>query len=136
MAPGIFLLDSIGELAATYEVADLAFVGGSLVPRGGHNVVEAAQFGKAILVGPSTENFRDIIKVFLHAGALRVVNTKSLIPTVLQLLANTEERAALGARALEVMRSQQGATEKTISALLNLLAPSVPATEVHSESRA
>ena len=136
IASGIFLLDSIGELAGTYEVADLAFVGGSLVPRGGHNVVEAAQFGKAILVGPSTENFRDIIEVFLHADAVRVVNTKSLIPTVLQLLANAEERAALGARALKVMRSQQGATEKTIGALLNLLTPSVPATEVHSESRA
>ena len=136
IAPGIFLLDSIGELAAIYQVSELAFVGGSLVPRGGHNVVEAAQFGKAILVGPFTENFRDIIDIFLHADALRVVNTQSLVPTLLQLVANAEERAALGDRALEVMCAQQGATEKTVNALLNLLTSSVPATEVHSESRA
>ncbi len=136
IAPGVFLLDSIGELAAIYEVADLAFVGGSLVPGGGHNVVEAAQFGKAILVGPSTENFRDIIEIFRRADALRVVTPHSLASVVLQLLQDPDERAALGARALEVMRSQQGATEKTVSALLNLLTPSVAATEVHSESRA
>ena len=136
IAPGVFLLDSIGELAAIYEVADLAFVGGSLVPGGGHNVVEAAQFGKAILVGPLTENFRDIIEIFRRADALRVVTPHSLASVVLQLLQDPDERAALGARALEVMRSQQGATEKTVSALLNLLTPSVAATEVHSESRA
>ncbi len=64
IAGGIFLLDTIGELASLYEFADIAFVGGSLVPRGGHNVLEAAQFGAAILVGPHTENFRDIVDVF------------------------------------------------------------------------
>ncbi len=134
--PGIFLLDTIGELAGLYEVADIAFIGGSLVPRGGHNVVEAAQFGKAILVGPSTENFRDIIEVFRRADALRVVDANSLTPTVLQLLADSNGCAALGRRALEVMRSQQGATAKTINAMLKLLTPSAAAVEVHSESRA
>ncbi len=73
IAGGVFLLDSIGELASLYEFADLAFVGGSLVPRGGHNVLEAAQFGTPILVGPYTENFRDIIEFFRKADALRVV---------------------------------------------------------------
>ncbi len=73
LAAGVFLLDSIGELASLYEFADLAFVGGSLVPRGGHNVLEAAQFGTPILVGPYTENFRDIVEVFRAADALRVV---------------------------------------------------------------
>ena len=78
----IFLLDSIGELAGFYEFADLAFIGGSLVPRGGHNVLEAAQFGAPILVGPHTENFRDIIDIFRQADALRVVSPQSLTSTV------------------------------------------------------
>jgi 3-deoxy-D-manno-octulosonic-acid transferase len=118
---GVFLLDSIGELASLYEFADVAFVGGSLVPRGGHNVLEAAQFGSPILVGPHTENFRDIIDVFRRADALCVVSTQSLTATVLHLLESPDERAAMGHRAFEVMRSQQGATERTVSALLELL---------------
>ncbi len=121
-AGSIFLLDSIGELASLYEFADVAFVGGSLVPRGGHNVLEAAQFGTPILVGPHTENFRDIVDVFRKLDALRVVTAASLTTTVLQLLANRDERTALGRRAFEVMRSQRGATQRTVGALLELLA--------------
>jgi 3-deoxy-D-manno-octulosonic-acid transferase len=118
---GIFLLDTIGELASLYQFADLAFVGGSLVPRGGHNVLEAAQFGTAILVGPHTENFRDIVGIFQKADALRVVAPESLTPTALGLLQDDAERERLGQRALEVMRAQQGATERTLSALLQLI---------------
>jgi 3-deoxy-D-manno-octulosonic-acid transferase len=121
IAGGVFLLDSIGELASLYEFADVAFVGGSLVPRGGHNVLEAAQFGTPILVGPYTENFRDIIDVFREADALRVITPQSLTATVLHLLEDRDERAALGRRAFEVLRSQRGATERTVSALLELL---------------
>jgi 3-deoxy-D-manno-octulosonic-acid transferase len=121
VAAGVFLLDSIGELASLYEFADVAFVGGSLVPRGGHNVLEAAQSGTPILVGPYTENFRDIVEAFRAADALRVVTPESLTAAVLQLLENQEERAALGRRALEVMRSQRGATERTVNALIGLL---------------
>ncbi len=134
--PGIFLLDTIGELAGLYEVADIAFIGGSLVPRGGHNVVEAAQFGKAILVGPHTENFRDIVGLFRRADAIRVITPEALAAGVLNLLAKHDERNALGQRALEVMRSQQGATEKTVSELLQLLSRNRPAAVLHSESRA
>jgi 3-deoxy-D-manno-octulosonic-acid transferase len=118
---GVFLLDSIGELASLYQFADLAFVGGSLVPRGGHNVLEAAQFGVAIVVGPHTENFRDIVAVFQGADALRVVAPESLTPTVLALLQDDAGRANLGQRAREVMRQQQGATKRTVAALLQLL---------------
>lgn len=127
IAGGVFLLDTIGELASLYEFADLAFVGGSLMPRGGHNVLEAAQFGKAVLVGPHTENFRDIVEIFRRAEALRVVTPETLAPTVLQLLADHSERAALGSRALEVLRSEQGATDKTVSAILRLLTRDLPA---------
>jgi 3-deoxy-D-manno-octulosonic-acid transferase len=126
IAGGIFLVDTIGELASLYEFADLAFIGGSLVPRGGHNVLEAAQFGTAILVGPHTENFRDIVAVFLRSDALRVVTPQSLTPTVLHLLESHDERDALGDRAAEVMQSQQGATQRTVDTLLRLLAARVP----------
>jgi 3-deoxy-D-manno-octulosonic-acid transferase len=121
IAGGVFLLDTIGELAGLYAFADIAFVGGSLVPRGGHNVLEAAQFGAAILVGPHTGNFRDIIEVFRRANALRVVTPQIFSATVLELLDNHEERTTLGQRASDVLRSQQGATELTVNALLRLL---------------
>ena len=121
IAGSVLLLDTIGELASLYQFADLAFVGGSLVPRGGHNVLEAAQFGVPILVGPYTENFRDIIEIFRRADALRMVTPEALTATVLSLLENYDERERLGHRAREVLRSQQGATERTLTALLSLL---------------
>jgi 3-deoxy-D-manno-octulosonic-acid transferase len=137
LAGRIFLLDSIGELASLYGFADLAFIGGSLVPSGGHNVLEAAQFGAPILVGPHTENFRDIIQTFRKADALRVVTPQSLTTTVLQLLESRDELVSLGRRAADVLRSQQGATEMTVRALLELLPQSARATaELSSERRA
>ena len=122
----VFLLDSIGELASLYQFADLAFVGGSLVPKGGHNVLEAAQFGVPILVGPHTENFRDVIRIFQQADALRVVTPESLLSSVLALFEDSADREHLGQRALEVIRSQQGATERTVAALLRLLPETSP----------
>ena len=134
---GVFLLDSIGELASFYDFADLAFVGGSLVPKGGHNVLEAAQFGVPILVGPHTENFRDIVAIFQKAGAISVVTPESLMPTVLRLFNDDAERELLGRRAFEVLQTQQGATERAIAELLHLLpADSVaPPAVVASERR-
>jgi len=73
------------------------------------------------MVGPHTENFRDIVSIFQRADALCVVSPEKLAPAVLGLLQNDNERAGLGRRALEVMRSQQGATERTIATLLQLL---------------
>jgi 3-deoxy-D-manno-octulosonic-acid transferase len=127
LAGRIFLLDTIGELASLYQFADLAFVGGSLVPKGGHNVLEAAQFGAAILVGPHTENFRDVVAIFQRAQGLQVVAPQSLTSTVLELLRNDAARTALGERALEVMRTQLGATERTVEALMALLPAEVAA---------
>jgi 3-deoxy-D-manno-octulosonic-acid transferase len=120
-AGAVILLDTIGELAALYQFADIAFVGGSLVPRGGHNVLEAAQFGVPILVGPHTENFRDIVDIFQRADALRVVTPESLASEVMRLLDNDEERARLGRNARAVMQEQGGATLRTVDALLALL---------------
>ena len=118
---GVLLLDSIGELAALYSLSDVAFVGGSLVPKGGHNIIEPAQFGVPIVVGNHTENFRDIVSLFQSRNALRIVGTAELPLVFMELLSNDAERAALGRRAAETLRSQMGATQKTVEALQRLL---------------
>jgi len=122
LAGGVFLLDTIGELAALYALADITFVGGSLVPRGGHNIVEPAQHGVAIVVGNHTENFRDIVRLFQSRDAVRIVGPAELPLVLLDLLANDAERRALGQRAAETMRSQIGATARTADELQELLA--------------
>ncbi len=118
---GVFLLDSIGELAAMYALAEVAFIGGSLVPRGGHNILEPAQHGAAIVVGPHTENFRDIIALFRRANALQVVSEEQLAPALLDLLSDDARRRGMGVRAAEVLRAHTGATARTLTALESLL---------------
>jgi 3-deoxy-D-manno-octulosonic-acid transferase len=118
----VLLLDTIGELAAVYALADVAFVGGSLVPRGGHNIIEPAQHGVAILVGNHTENFRDIVSLFQSRDAVRVVGPAELPLVLLELLASDKERVALGQRAAGTVRSQVGATARTAGELRQLLA--------------
>jgi 3-deoxy-D-manno-octulosonic-acid transferase len=119
---GVLLLDTIGELAALYALADIAFVGGSLVPRGGHNIIEPAQHGVAIVVGNHMENFRDIVSLFQSLDAVRIVGPAELPLVLMELLNNDEERRELGRRAAETMRSQSGATARTASELRQLLA--------------
>jgi 3-deoxy-D-manno-octulosonic-acid transferase len=121
IAGGVLLLDTVGELASIYSIADLAFVGGSLVPRGGHNVLEPAQFAKPILVGPHTENFREIVRVFQEQNAIRVVTPETLTSTVLALLGSPEESAQMGSRALSVVEAGRGSTQRTTDALASLL---------------
>ncbi len=121
LAGGVLLVDTIGELAALYALGDLAFVGGSLVPRGGHNIIEPAQHGVAIVTGNHTENFRDIVALFQSRDAVRIVGLAELPLTLMHLLADNAERQALGRRALETMRSQMGATSRTLEALKSLL---------------
>jgi 3-deoxy-D-manno-octulosonic-acid transferase len=132
-AGGVFLVDTIGELASLYALADVAFVGGSLVPRGGHNIIEPAQHGVAIMVGNHTENFRDIVSLFQSRDAVRVVGEAEFPLVLMELLSNEDERVALGRRGAETLRSQMGATEKTLRALEELLgaacvAPTLPHT--------
>lgn len=124
----VLLIDSIGELSSLYALADLAFVGGSLVPRGGHNIIEPAQHGVAILVGEHTENFRDIVELFKSQNAVRVVNSANLSATILEFLADDEARGALGRRAAETLKSQQGATQFTLAKIRGLLDRSAEAT--------
>jgi 3-deoxy-D-manno-octulosonic-acid transferase len=122
LAGGVLLLDTIGELASLYSVADIAFVGGSLVPRGGHNIIEPAQYGVAIVVGKHTENFRDIVSSFQSSDAVRIVGQRDLADTFLELLGNDQERRELGQRAARLLTSQSGATLRTAEALEELLA--------------
>lgn len=122
LTSGVLLLDTIGELAALYALADIAFVGGSLVPRGGHNIIEPAQHGVATVVGNHTENFRDIVSLFASRDAVRIVGPAELPLVLLELLGNDEERKVLGKRAAETMRSQIGATVRTADELQELLA--------------
>jgi len=119
---GILLIDTIGELSALYALADIAFVGGSLVPKGGHNIIEPAQHGVAIVVGNHTENFRDIVGLFQSRDAVRVVGPAELPLVFMELLANTDERKGLGRRAAETLDSQRGATQRTLVELRRLLA--------------
>jgi 3-deoxy-D-manno-octulosonic-acid transferase len=122
---GVLLIDRIGELAALYALADVAFVGGSLVPRGGHNIIEPAQYGVPILVGNHTENFRDIVAGFQARDAVRVVGPAELPLAFMELISNPAERTALGRRAAETLRAQMGATQRTMKALEKLLTPAV-----------
>jgi 3-deoxy-D-manno-octulosonic-acid transferase len=122
LSGGVLLLDTIGELAALYALADVAFVGGSLVANGGHNIIEPAQYGVATVVGHHTENFRDIVRLFQSRDAVRVVGPAELPLVLMELLANDAERMALGQRAAETLRSQAGATERAAGELRELLA--------------
>jgi 3-deoxy-D-manno-octulosonic-acid transferase len=121
IAGGIFLLDSIGELAALYHLATVAFVGGSLVPRGGHNILELAHYGVPIVVGPHNENFRDIVDMFTRAGAVDVIGREKFADEIVHLLDTEQKRALLGRHALDVVRANSGATARTAEVLAGFL---------------
>jgi 3-deoxy-D-manno-octulosonic-acid transferase len=133
LAGGVLILDTIGELAAVYSVGDLAFVGGSLVEFGGHNILEPAQYGVATLIGPHYENFRDIVNSFRAADAVRVVGPAELPLTFVELISNSAERTALGQRGLQKLQSQTGATRRTMDILRPLLEEQDP--NQHSSSQ-
>lgn len=106
----ILLLDTVGELADFYALADIAFVGGSLVPVGGHNVLEPARFGKAILFGPHMSNFAEIADALKRAGAaIEVDGAADLAATVAGLLADGEKLRTMGRAAAEFAGADQQA---------------------------
>jgi 3-deoxy-D-manno-octulosonic-acid transferase len=123
LRPGsIILLDTIGELASVYSLASVAFVGGSLVPAGGHNPLEPAQFGVAIVMGPHYANFRAITEDLLAHSALRIAAKKELAETLIDLLGNRAAAEAMGTRAKQVFDRQAGATDRCVAAIRELLA--------------
>jgi 3-deoxy-D-manno-octulosonic-acid transferase len=125
--PGVLLLDSIGELAALFERADAVFMGGTLARRGGHNILEPAYFGKAIVAGPHMENFAAMAAAFDHAGAIeRIAQADSLGPAIAQLLEDAARREALGRKARELAMSGRGAVERMAADIWQAEAEGVP----------
>ena len=124
----VILLDTIGELPATYSLADIVFVGGSIVDKGGHNVLEPAAAGAAVVTGAHTHNFHAIVDLMCEAGAivqLPPVETADASQEVMQifakLLASPSDRAELGRRGKQLVTDNQGATERTIKLIAPLL---------------
>lgn len=123
-AVSVFLLDSLGELAGLYRVADVAFVGGSLVPGGGHNILEPAAFGKVPIFGPSMENFREMAGKFLAAGAaLQVKNSNALGAAWTGLLKDSDRAARMGAAARELVEQNRGATARAVEQIAGIIGP-------------
>lgn len=124
-AGSIFLLDTIGDLAAMYSLGALAFVGGSLVAAGGHNPLEPARFSVPVLMGESFENFREIVHVLQVHNAIRIVSTAAFTDTLAAMLHHTDEAKAMGQRGRKVFDAQAGATARTVQALNALSKKSV-----------
>lgn len=111
--PAVLLLDTVGELAGAFRLAQVAFVGGSVAPRGGHNILEPAAAGCAIVIGPSMQNFETITRDFVQADALIQIQTAAqLTPTIQQLFMDAARAAELGRRARNLVLQNQGASNR------------------------
>jgi 3-deoxy-D-manno-octulosonic-acid transferase len=120
--PRVVLLDSRGELAAIYGEAMVAFVGGTLVPVGGHNLLEPAQWAKPVLFGPYTDHCAEVADLLIQAGGgRRVLQTEELTQQVKILFADDEERERMGRSARQVVEQNQGALQQTVEAIDRLL---------------
>jgi 3-deoxy-D-manno-octulosonic-acid transferase len=112
----VLLLDSIGELASLYRLADGAFVGGSLVPSGGHNILEPAAFGKVPVFGPSMENFAEIASRFVSAGAaIQVESPEDVGVAWIELFHNPARMKEMSAKAQGLVESSRGATARALA---------------------
>jgi 3-deoxy-D-manno-octulosonic-acid transferase len=117
----IILLDTIGELSELFSKGDIAFIGGSLLSYGGHNILEPAYWGKPILFGPHMDNFpfaEDFIK---EGAALMVKDSRDIAEAVENLLHNTEKAKQMGQRAKAIIKRNTGAVKKALHLVENLL---------------
>ena len=120
----VVVLDTIGELAQLYQIATAVFVGGSLVDTGGHNVIEPAVFGKAIVFGPHMQNFAEIARTFIeNDAAIQIKSARELEHVLLALLNDPVRRARLGAAARALVEANRGARGKTMGAIARVLPP-------------
>jgi 3-deoxy-D-manno-octulosonic-acid transferase len=126
--PPVVLVDTFGELSAVWGLADVAFVGGSLLPgRGGQNMMEPAAFGASVLFGPHTENFRDTVEQLLAAGGARqVADAEDLARALLEDLDDPEAAASRGAAGRAFVLAQDGAAARTLAELDRLVEPATP----------
>ena len=124
-APGTrhLLLDTFGELAKIYRYATAAFVGGSLVPTGGHNPIEPAAVGVPVCFGPHMSNFREIASSFLRdGGAIEARSAAEVITFAKRMIGNEEEQRTMGARARRTVERNRGASARTAGRIVELLA--------------
>lgn len=120
----ILLLDTIGELGSVYAAADVVFVGGSLAPWGGHNLIEPAARGKPVLFGPHMANFAEIARAFLEAeAAIQVRDRVELAGQLERLMDDAARRAAYGERARRLVEANRGAGAKTVAIARQILGP-------------
>jgi 3-deoxy-D-manno-octulosonic-acid transferase len=118
----IVLLDTIGELATVYQLATVAFVGGSLVPTGGHNILEPAAYGRPVVFGPHMANFAEIAAAFVaHQAGVQVRDEGELERTLVELVTDPVRQARLGAAARALIEANRGAKARTLDALEALL---------------
>lgn len=129
----VILLDSMGELQATYPLASVVFVGGSIARSGGHNILEPAAAGASIITGAHTHNFDQIIQTFVKGDAViqlpRIPESEAplvLANTISLLLANPERRVELGKRAQTLVHENRGATQRVLNLLETIIAQSSP----------
>jgi len=121
--PGVLLVDTMGELASLFALADVVFMGGTIAPCGGHNVLEPAWHGKPVMVGPHMENFAEIAADFRKAGALV---EGELLPSLERLLADPALCTSIGAKAAKAARQKTGATARAAHEAVRLASLSVP----------
>lgn len=117
-----FVVDSMGELIDFYAAADVAFVGGSLVPVGGHNLLEPAALSRPVIVGPQTFNFAEVTEDLVAAGGvLRIDDADALGPTVVRLLSRESDRRSMGDAALALMLRERGAVARTMAIIQSVM---------------
>lgn len=122
-ADEVLLVDTVGELTAIYQLSDLVFVGGSLVPTGGHNLLEPAACGIPSLFGPNMSNFREVAALVLQYGAgVQVADQLELLEAVRDFLVSSELRQVIGANGLKLMRDTGGATRRYLDLVAQVLA--------------
>lgn len=119
---GVLLVDTVGELMRLYAVSDLVFVGGSLVAVGGHNVLEPASLGVAVLFGPHMSNFREIAAMMVAAGSgIQLADGSELARQLVELLRDKARRLEMGQRGRQLLLDNSGATERHLAAIAELL---------------
>ncbi len=117
----VVVLDTIGELAAAYRLATIAFVGGSFVRRGGQNVLEPAGQGKPVLFGPHMESFKDSVQVLVGRGGIQVATPEQLLHVARELLSRPDEILRLGAMAREAVGAVRGASARNVDHILRAI---------------
>lgn len=128
-APAVIVVDTMGELLQIYKHASVAFIGASLIPKGGHNPLEPAYWGRPVLFGPYMDDFSDPAQVLLQAGgAETITDADGLAEAAITIMTDDHKAAAMGRAAARACSAQMGAAEKTVNLVLEVLDRTSPAT--------